>query len=207
MLTVSLLLIRLLSQIPCPILNIFTRDDLHHICDVTGCYAAWRAQEEEKHTQKNNKAKFNAEFSRTNSPTGSGKTLSNTAGKSNPLCCQIPLDCIAVGEITVTLQGGYGEVGNIILPLDTPPGKYVIEVSDGILPACLRTPAPDINLHSNLVSSSSSLTGTERSAVPTSSVRTRAALEDLKNLAAVANPIRINRQTIFNAIPATVSSA
>lgn len=175
---------------------------------MTSCYAAWRAQGD----RKNAGSKISsAEFPHADSRRDSDKSVSGTSGRPDSGSCPVPLDCIAVKEVTVTLQGGYGEVENILLPLDTPLGRYVIEVSDGILPACLRTAALDMNplgsLHNSSSSSSSGCSPAvrERVTVPTSPVRSRAALEDMKDLAAVINPIRANRQIIFNVVSAAVS--
>jgi hypothetical protein len=177
------------------LISCLTSDDLRHICEVTSCYSAWRAQE----ARKNTRSKItSAECPHTDSRSDCDRNATCTAGRADPGSCPVPLDCTAVNEVVVTLQGGYGEVENIILPLDTPPGRYVIEVSDGILPACLRTLATDMTPLGNLNNSSSAT-------VPISTVRCRAALEDMKDLAAVVNPIRANRNTIFNAVSATVS--
>ena len=190
-------------------LHVLTSDDLRHICEVTSCYAAWRAQED----RKNARSKIaSSDYANTVKRPDSDKSVSCTPGKADSGSSPVPIDCIAVSEVVVTLQGGYGEVENILLPLDTPPGRYVIEVSDGILPACLRTVAPDTaplgSLNSSSSSSSSSSpTCKERAAGPTSPVRSRAALEDMKDLAALVNPIRVNRHITFNAVSATIGGA
>ena len=172
---------------------------------MTCCYAAWRAQEARKNTGSKISS---AECLHTDGRSESDRSANCTAGRVDSGSCPVPVDCIAVNEVVVTLQGGYGEVENILLPLDTPPGRYVIEVSDGILPACLRTVAPDMTpvggLNNSSSSSSCSPIGRERTIVPTSPVRRRAALEDMKDLAAVVNPIRANRNIIFNAVSAAV---
>lgn len=108
----------------------------------------------------------------------------------------VPSDCTSVRELHVSLKSGYGDFDNILLPSDTPPGKYVIEVSDGVSSNCLRYQTSDF-IPTDLVgffpSPSQALTGHVSS-------RNKATLEEMKGLFPVVRPIRVNRQILFHAV-------
>jgi len=65
------------------------------------------------------------------------------AGAGAPSRPAVPDDCEEVAEVAVTLVCGHGELGSdrVLLPKDVAPGKYVLEVVDGVAAPCLRVAA------------------------------------------------------------------
>jgi hypothetical protein len=96
-----------------------------------------------------------------------------------------PEDCLAVEQIEVTLVCGRGEVetGRLLVPTNTPPGRYVLEIVDGVLPACLR------NEDSGGLGS---VFGAKT-----------AALEDTRYMAQLVRKVKSNHQIMFTVVDPT----
>ena len=122
----------------------------------------------------------------------------------------IPSDCKVANEIIVSLIGGYGELDNIILPADIIPGRYIIEISDKIFSNCLRTPAQNIETENfSDFSENIPLNFSDNFSIPSRLIHAaplgkKASLEEMKNLFSIVNPIKINRQILFHAVPVGV---
>ena len=54
-------------------------------------------------------------------------------------------------QVPLSLVLGSGDIDDIIIPSDIPPGDYIIEIADGVLPSCVY----DANTNTNAVKSNS----------------------------------------------------
>lgn len=54
----------------------------------------------------------------------------------------VPSDCLETISATVMCRGGYAVCEGLMVPLSTPEGTYVLEISDDVDPAC-RAPVVD----------------------------------------------------------------
>ena len=179
--------------------------DRPDLCKITSCFADWRCQEDEWPALKKREM-GGVSHGQNLSENDTNHDNENDAcevemalrGMSVTPAALVPSDCILVREVSILLKSGYGDFDNILLPSDTPPGKYVIEVSDGVSVDCIRTPTSDF------ISTDSVGLLSPVSQLPTGPValRNKATLEEMKGLFPVVQPIRVNRQIIFHAVSA-----
>jgi hypothetical protein len=94
-----------------------------------------------------------------------------------------PEDCLAVDQIEVNLVCGRGEVetGRLLVPANTPPGRYVLEIIDGVLPACLRNEDSGIT------------------------AKTTATLEDTRFMSQLVRRVKSNHQIVFTVVDPNVA--
>jgi hypothetical protein len=174
------------------------------VMEITSCYANWRA-EEALYAEREREADTNpnpeqtareqaiAESSNPNpdpDPDNTGDALTLAVPD---VCPPSSLSPSLVYEAIVSLVGGYGELNNIILPSDTPLGRYVIEVSDGVNIDSLRVqePAskPNLNPHPEFNSTANP---------------PKATVTKVKDLVSLVNHVRTSTQIIFTAVASGV---
>ena len=188
--------------------------------EVSGCFRAWRERETER-------AALNAKAGR--AAVLQPQEFSEGGVAQQAAAAAVPGDCLALTELSVPLVCGYGEVesGRILLPIDTPPGKYVIQITDGVLPQCLRhcavEPAARQSKQTGTEAGAEagvgpgtaspaplavSTAGSAPSLLPQQSVASSAegvtvspgappTLEGVRHMARLARPVQTNRQVAF----------